>query len=243
MKSVYTCLWFDNNAHEAVALYQRVLGAKVTVETPIPTSKSAPGETSHPLVVPFSIDGQRFVGLNGGPQFPFTECVSIQIHCDDQQEVDRYWQGLLDGGGEESQCGWLKDRFGLSWQIVPARLIELMSANDPALLERVTQAYTPMRKLDLARSKQLPPAPRRYRVADDLAPRSARRTRDEPPWPVTRSPARPAAVARSQADRVETRANSLCPMANWLRRALRAAQPPLAVDVDAIRCRRWPTDA
>lgn len=150
MKAVYTCLWFNNNAHEAVALYQRVLGEKVTVEKAVQTPESAPGETGHPLMVPFSIDGQRFVGLNGGPQFPFTECVSIQMHCDDQQEVDRYWEGLLDGGGEESQCGWLKDRFGLSWQIVPARLIELMSSNDPALIERVTQAYMPMRKLDLA---------------------------------------------------------------------------------------------
>jgi predicted 3-demethylubiquinone-9 3-methyltransferase (glyoxalase superfamily) len=150
MKSVYTCLWFDNDAHLAVAHYQRVFGDKISVEDTVATPDAAPGETGHPMVVPFEINGQRFVGLNGGPLYPLTECVSIQVHCDDQDEIDRYWDGLLEGDGEESQCGWLKDRFGLSWQIVPARLIELMSSGDQAVVERVTAAFMPMRKLDLA---------------------------------------------------------------------------------------------
>jgi predicted 3-demethylubiquinone-9 3-methyltransferase (glyoxalase superfamily) len=104
------------------------------------------------VTVEFELDGQPFVGINGGPMFTFTEAVSLQIDCKDQAEVDRYWSALTEGG-EESQCGWLKDRYGLSWQVVPAELIDLLDDPDPARAERATRAMYEMQKIDLATVK------------------------------------------------------------------------------------------
>lgn len=101
------------------------------------------------MTVEFELNGQRFVGINGGPQFTFDEAVSFQITCDTQDEVDRYWERLTEGG-EESQCGWLKDRYGLSWQVVPAGMAEVLGDPDPERAERAMQAMLAMRKLDVA---------------------------------------------------------------------------------------------
>ena len=100
------------------------------------------------MVVVFDLEGQRFVGLNGGPHFKFTEAISFQIHCQSQQEVDYYWSKLTQGG-KEVQCGWLKDKFGLSWQVVPTALIEMMMDSDSAKVGRVTKAYLQMKKFDI----------------------------------------------------------------------------------------------
>ncbi len=101
------------------------------------------------MTVEFSLNGNPFVALNGGPMFSFSEAVSFQIMCKDQAEIDYYWDALT-AGGEESQCGWLKDRFGVSWQVVPTRLPELLGQSDPEVARRVVEAFMPMRKLDIA---------------------------------------------------------------------------------------------
>ena len=101
------------------------------------------------MTVEWELDGQRFVGINGGPQFPFTEAVSFQITCETQEEVDRYW-AVLTEGGEESMCGWLKDRYGLSWQVVPVGMEEVFADPDPARAQRAMQAMLGMRKIDIA---------------------------------------------------------------------------------------------
>jgi predicted 3-demethylubiquinone-9 3-methyltransferase (glyoxalase superfamily) len=141
-------LWFDTEAEQAAKFYCSVFDnsriANLTHYTEI-----GPGPAGSVMSVEFELDGQRFVGINGGPQFPFTEAVSFQITCETQDELDRYWDRLL-GGGQESQCGWLKDRYGLSWQVVPAGMEELFADPDPQRAQRAMQAMLGMRKLDLA---------------------------------------------------------------------------------------------
>ena len=110
--------------------------------------EGAPGPAGSVMTVEWELDGQRFVGINGGPQFTFSEAVSFQITCQDQDEVDYYWEKLTDGG-EESQCGWLKDRFGLSWQVVPVGMEEVFNDPDPQRAQRAMQAMMGMRKLDV----------------------------------------------------------------------------------------------
>ena len=146
-----TCIWFDNQAEEAMQLYTSLLPnsrmgsiQRHAADSPYGTKK---GDV---MVANATLMGQSFIGLNGGPMFPQTEAVSFQIHCDTQEEVDHYWDSLLAGGGKPSQCGWLKDRFGVSWQVTPVRLAELMSGPDRAKAERVFAAMLPMRKLDIA---------------------------------------------------------------------------------------------
>jgi predicted 3-demethylubiquinone-9 3-methyltransferase (glyoxalase superfamily) len=134
-------LWFDNNAADAVDFYLSVFkNSRRLEEMPNPEGHPAPGKI---LTIAFELDGQRFVALNGGPMFKFTEAVSFVIRCDSQAEVDKYWENLS-AGGSTSQCGWLKDKFGLSWQVVPARLLDLIK-NPKAM-----QAMLKMRKLDIA---------------------------------------------------------------------------------------------
>jgi predicted 3-demethylubiquinone-9 3-methyltransferase (glyoxalase superfamily) len=141
-------LWFDTQAEEAAEFYISVFGSgrivKVTRHT-----EAGPGPAGSVVAVEFELAGQRFVGINGGPVFTFTEAVSFQITCADQDEVDHYWQRLTEGG-EESQCGWLKDRYGLSWQVVPAGLDDLLGDPDPERARRATQAMFTMSKLDIA---------------------------------------------------------------------------------------------
>jgi predicted 3-demethylubiquinone-9 3-methyltransferase (glyoxalase superfamily) len=141
-------LWFDTQAEEAAAFYTSVFPNSRIVGVAHYT-EAGPGPAGTAMTVEFELDGQRFVGINGGPQFTFTEAVSFQINCAGQAEVDYYWGKLADGG-EEGPCGWLKDRFGLSWQVVPAGMDELFTDPDPARAERAMRAMFGMRKLDVA---------------------------------------------------------------------------------------------
>ncbi|WP_069815097.1 VOC family protein [Streptomyces sp. TP-A0874] len=143
-----TCLWFDGQAEEAAEFYVSVFDDSRLGRT-LRYTEAGGGPAGSVMTVEFEINGQRFVALNGGPEFTFSEAVSFQIHCADQAEVDRYWSRLTDGG-EEVQCGWLKDRFGVSWQVVPTELLELLADPDPEKAERVTRAMFSMVKLDIA---------------------------------------------------------------------------------------------
>ena len=150
MPAVIPCLWFAGQAEEAARFYVSVFpNSRVLSVNPAPVG--TPGvEAGSVLTVEFELDGARFTGLNGGPQFTFDEAVSFQIDTADQAETDHYWDALVADGGEESVCGWLKDRFGLSWQVVPHQLTTLMTDADPARAGRALQAMLQMRKIDIA---------------------------------------------------------------------------------------------
>jgi predicted 3-demethylubiquinone-9 3-methyltransferase (glyoxalase superfamily) len=148
MPKISSFLWFDTQAEEAANFYASVF----------PNSKigkvarygdAGPGPKGGVMTVEFELDGKPFMALNGGPQFKFTEAISFVVHCNTQQEVDTYWNKLLQGGGQESQCGWLKDKFGLSWQIVPTILGQLLSDPDPEKSKRAMEAMLEMKKIDI----------------------------------------------------------------------------------------------
>ena len=141
-------LWFDTESEEAAAFYTSVFPNSRVVRVTHYT-EGAPREAGMVMTVEFELDGQRFVAINGGPQFDFGEAISLQIDCADQDEVDHYWEKLADGG-EEGQCGWLKDRYGVSWQVTPAGFEEIMTDPDPERVNRAMQAMFRMKKLDLA---------------------------------------------------------------------------------------------
>ena len=137
-------LWFNDNAEEAATFYVSVFpNSKLT-------DVARMGEGGPALTVAFTLDGEDFVGLNGGPVHAFTEAVSFVIDCETQAEVDRYWETLTADGGQPGDCGWLKDRFGVSWQVVPRRLPELLTDPDPARAQRAMQAMMQMHKIDIA---------------------------------------------------------------------------------------------
>lgn len=143
------CLWFDTEAQEAANFYLSVFpNSRITDITYY--GEAGPRPAGMVLTVEFELDGHPFTALNGGPEFRFSEAVSFQIDCTDQAEVDRYWEALTAAGGQESMCGWLKDKYGLSWQVVPRRLVELLADPDPARAQRVMAAMMPMRKLVIA---------------------------------------------------------------------------------------------
>jgi predicted 3-demethylubiquinone-9 3-methyltransferase (glyoxalase superfamily) len=142
-------LWFDTEAEEAADFYTSVFkDSRVVTKTHY--TEGAPREAGMVMTVEWELNGQRFVGINGGPQFKFDEAVSFQINCEDQDEVDYYWEKLIEGGGSEGQCGWLKDKFGLSWQVVPTGMEEVFADPDPERAERAMKAMLQMRKLDVA---------------------------------------------------------------------------------------------
>jgi predicted 3-demethylubiquinone-9 3-methyltransferase (glyoxalase superfamily) len=141
-------LWFDTEAEEAADFYISVFKSSRKVNVSRYT-EAGPREAGMVLAVDFELDGQRFTAINGGPQFTFDEAVSFQITCETQDDVDYYWKRLTEGGAE-SRCGWLKDRFGLSWQVVPAGLAELFTDPDAQRAERAMRAMLQMSKLDLA---------------------------------------------------------------------------------------------
>jgi predicted 3-demethylubiquinone-9 3-methyltransferase (glyoxalase superfamily) len=141
-------LWFDTEAEEAAAFYVSVF-PNSKVLTVARYTEAGPGVPGTVMTVEWELDGQRFVGINGGPMFTFDEAISFQITCADQDEVDYFWDRLVDGG-EESQCGWLKDRFGVSWQVVPGGMEEVFADPDPERARRAMEAMLGMRKLDLA---------------------------------------------------------------------------------------------
>ena len=142
-------LWFDGQAEQAVALYTSVFPDSEVLSTSRYGPDVPGGEEGAVMTVSFRLGGQQWVALNGGPQFWFTEAVSFQIPCADQDEVDHYWDALVEGG-EPGQCGWLKDRFGLSWQVVPTALHTLLGDPDPGRAQAATQAMLGVQKLDIA---------------------------------------------------------------------------------------------
>ena len=148
MKRITPCLWFDGNAEEAANLYVSIFrNAKITEISRC--SDAGPLPKGAVWTVTFELDGQPFMALNGGPMFKFTEAISFQIYCETQDEVDHYWDNLV-AGGTEQPCGWLKDKFGVSWQVVPNRLIELIQSPDAAKSMRVMEAMFKMTKIDIA---------------------------------------------------------------------------------------------
>jgi predicted 3-demethylubiquinone-9 3-methyltransferase (glyoxalase superfamily) len=148
LQKITPFLWFDHQAEEAARFYTSVF-RNSKIETVTRYGDAGPGPKGSVMTVAFELDGQKFTALNGGPAFQFTEAVSFVVHCETQEEVDEIWEKLSDGGGEV-QCGWLKDRFGLSWQIVPTVFIEMMQDQDAERKERVMRAMFQMKKLDIA---------------------------------------------------------------------------------------------
>lgn len=144
---IVTCLWFDGKAQEAAEFYLSVF-KDGSIGRVAHYNEAGPGEPGSVMVVEFTVNGQKFVGLNGGSQFTFNEAVSFQIPCADQAEADYYWEKLTDGG-EEGPCGWLRDRFGLSWQVFPSEVLDLVTDADPAKAKRATEAMYRMKKIDL----------------------------------------------------------------------------------------------
>jgi predicted 3-demethylubiquinone-9 3-methyltransferase (glyoxalase superfamily) len=147
-QKIVTNLWFDTEAEEAAEFYTSLF-EKSRVVNVSRYPEGGPREAGTAMTVQFELEGQRFVGINGGPKFTFNEAISLQIGCEDQEEVDYFWERLTDGG-EEGQCGWLKDRYGLSWQVIPKGMDEVFSDPDPERARRATQAMLGMRKLDIA---------------------------------------------------------------------------------------------
>lgn len=150
MPTIQPSLWFDGNAEEAVVFYSKVFPNSATVRTSRYGPENEHGKTGEVMAVDFVLDGQAFNAINGGPQFPFSEAISFVVLCADQAEVDHYWFGLLADGGQEVECGWLKDRFGVSWQIVPEVLNELIVDPDEGRRTRATQAMFGMKRLVIA---------------------------------------------------------------------------------------------
>ncbi len=156
MQKITPFLWYDNQAEEAARFYVSLFKNSRTGDI-VRYDEAGANASGRPkgsvMVVDFQLEGQDFVALNGGPHFKFTEAVSFVVNCETQQEVDEFWKKLSEGG-EESQCGWLKDRYGLSWQVVPTVLTEMLKDRDPAKAKRVMEAMLQMKKIDIQKLKQ-----------------------------------------------------------------------------------------
>ncbi len=148
MQKITPFLWFDNRAEEAMNFYTSVF-KNSKVGQVLRYGDAGPGPTGSVMTASFTLDGQEFVALNGGPIFKFTEAISFVINCTTQEEVDYYWEKLTSGGGQESMCGWLKDKFGVSWQVVPTALSELLTNKDPEKAKRAMHAMLQMKKIDI----------------------------------------------------------------------------------------------
>jgi len=148
MKQITPFLWFHDNAAEAVAFYTGIFPNSRVNHTSY-YDETGPGTPGSVLTIGFTLNGNALTALNGGPAFTFNEAISLVVHCDDQQEIDYYWEKLLDGGSSMA-CGWLKDRYGVAWQIVPSHIFELINSGDPARDTRVRAAMNQMIKLDIA---------------------------------------------------------------------------------------------
>jgi predicted 3-demethylubiquinone-9 3-methyltransferase (glyoxalase superfamily) len=157
MQKITPFLWYDDKAEEAANFYVSIFkNSKVESVTRYEGegAKASGRPAGTVMTVAFELEGQKFVALNGGPHFKFTEAVSFVVNCASQEEVDHFWEKLLEGGGRESQCGWLKDKYGLSWQIVPTILPELLQNKDPEKANRVMQAMMKMVKIDIETLKR-----------------------------------------------------------------------------------------
>jgi predicted 3-demethylubiquinone-9 3-methyltransferase (glyoxalase superfamily) len=148
------CIWMDGTAEEAAAHYTSIFpNSSIDDVTRYGPDMPPPMQEGDALTVGFTLDGQEYVALNGGPQFPLSEAISFQIMCKDQEEADHFWNRLVEGG-EESQCGWLKDKFGVSWQVIPLEMMSLLQDPDPLRAQRATQAMLGMRRIDIAGIKR-----------------------------------------------------------------------------------------
>jgi predicted 3-demethylubiquinone-9 3-methyltransferase (glyoxalase superfamily) len=148
MQKITPNLWFDTEAEEAATFYTSIFGNS-KIKGVHRYGEAGPGPEGSVMVVDFQLEGQDFTAINGGPEFKFNEAISLLVNCETQEEVDRLWDQLLAGGGREQQCGWLKDKYGLSWQIVPTILGELISGDDPERTNSVIKAMLGMVKLDV----------------------------------------------------------------------------------------------
>jgi predicted 3-demethylubiquinone-9 3-methyltransferase (glyoxalase superfamily) len=159
MQTIIPFLWFDDKAEEAAEFYVSVFSSRSGADSGRGPSKvlgvsrygeAGPGTPGSVMTVKFQLEGQEFTALNGGPEFPFTEAISFEVDCASQEEVDELWGALTADGGEEGPCGWLKDRYGLSWQIVPTRLTELLGDPDPGRAQWAMKAMLQMKKIEIA---------------------------------------------------------------------------------------------
>ncbi|MBI5261126.1 MAG: VOC family protein [Bradyrhizobium sp.] len=149
MSKITPCLWFDGSAEEAANFYVSLLPDSRIAKIQKNVIDNPSGKAGSVLVVEFTMGGQRFIALNGGMRMEFTHAISLQIDCEDQAEVDRVWDAFLSNGGRPEQCGWLKDRYGVSWQVVPRALLQYLSSSDGAAAQRAAQAMMKMVKLDV----------------------------------------------------------------------------------------------
>jgi len=148
-----TCLWFDGRAREAANFYSSIFPNSAVADNWIAPTDTPGNQQGEEIVVNFKIFGQNFIGLNGGPQFPHSEAISFQIPCADQAEIDKFWDLLTADGGQESQCGWLKDKFGISWQVTSPEMMNYLGGPDAEGSQRATKAMLEMKKIDLAAMK------------------------------------------------------------------------------------------
>ena len=153
MQKISPFLWFDSNAEEAANFYVAIFKDSKILKI-ARYGEAGPGPAGSVMVVNFQIEGQDFIALNGGPLFKFSEAISFVINCQTQEEVDHYWNKLTAGGGQESQCGWLKDKYGLSWQVTPTILGELLADKNQKTAQRVMQAMLQMKRIDIAALKR-----------------------------------------------------------------------------------------
>lgn len=149
MTDLTICLWFDGNAREAATFYTSIFPDSHLEDNWIAPTDTPGNKQGEEVVVNFKIFGRSFISLNGGPQFSHSEAISFQIPCVDQAEIDKYWELLTEDGGKESQCGWLKDKFGISWQVTSPEMMKYLGGNDPAGAQRATQAMLSMTKINL----------------------------------------------------------------------------------------------
>lgn len=149
MGNVSTCLWFDGQAEEAATFYTSVVKNSRILDV-VPYGEAGPGEPGSTLIVTFELDGQQFIGLNGGPQFTFGGAISIHVTCDTQEEIDELWEALTADGGKAGRCGWLTDKFGLTWQVDSRALLEMITSPERESAARATTAMLGMDKLDVS---------------------------------------------------------------------------------------------
>ncbi|MBI4166699.1 MAG: VOC family protein [Acidobacteria bacterium] len=154
MQRITPFLWFDNNAEEAANFYIGIFKNSKILNITTRYGEAGPGPRGSVMTISFQLEGQEFIALNGGPHFKFTEAISLMVNCQSQEEVDVLWDKLTAGGGQPVDCGWLKDKFGLSWQITPTVLLEMVGDKDPAKSKRVMEAMMKMKKLDIAALKR-----------------------------------------------------------------------------------------
>jgi predicted 3-demethylubiquinone-9 3-methyltransferase (glyoxalase superfamily) len=154
MSKIAPCLWFDGVAEEAARFYTSIFPDSRVDRVDRAAADNPSVRKDEVITVEFTLDGRPFIGLNGGPDFKFNEAISFSIDCADQAEVDRYWEALLEDGGEPSVCGWLKDRYGVSWQVVPRQLPEMLNSTDREGAERAMKAMLEMTKLDVEKLRE-----------------------------------------------------------------------------------------